>query len=310
MKLVALLDFALPLTMHAFFVGALPLAAASSAYTALRSSGSAIQAIRRSAGILASLAVAVALASTTAAPLAALLSPAGRAAFEATLPLQRSQLFPQTLALAQRLHVSHSYGLFRAMTGRGVGGEVARPELVILGRRGEGNWSELPFRWKPNLERGSSPAWVAPHQPRLDWQMWFAALAPDVNHSGAPWILTLCAKLLAGSKDVFRLLAPGPFSADAPPEEVQIMRYTSEFTSNWHKREWWSFHLQPTSWLVPVRLEHIPLQYRGSSGAAAGGWLCSGEVQPVLCAALAGLALGLLASWRPTRLAKRKLKED
>ena len=36
-------------------------------------------------------------------------------------------------------------------------------------------WLPYEFRYKPgDLRR--PPAWVAPHQPRLDWQMWFAAL--------------------------------------------------------------------------------------------------------------------------------------
>lgn len=38
-----------------------------------------------------------------------------------------------------------------------------------------GPWWEVPFAYKPgNVSR--APPLVAPHQPRLDWQMWFAAL--------------------------------------------------------------------------------------------------------------------------------------
>ncbi|EDO49179.1 predicted protein, partial [Nematostella vectensis] len=69
------------------------------------------------------------------------------------------------------LEVAHPYGLFRSMTG--VGG---RPEIIILGSNStEGPWEEYDFLYKPgNIY--APPPFVAPHQPRLDWQMWFAAL--------------------------------------------------------------------------------------------------------------------------------------
>lgn len=42
------------------------------------------------------------------------------------------------------------------------------------------------------------PPVVTPHQPRLDWQMWFAALGP---HTQAPWFTSLMYSLLQGKKD-------------------------------------------------------------------------------------------------------------
>lgn len=44
----------------------------------------------------------------------------------------------------------------------------------------------------------TAPAVVAPHQPRLDWQMWFAALA---HHSSSPWFTSFVYRLLQGKKD-------------------------------------------------------------------------------------------------------------
>ena len=38
----------------------------------------------------------------------------------------------------------------------------------------------------------------APHQPRLDWQMWFAALGGYHNN---PWLVNLVYKLLIGEKE-------------------------------------------------------------------------------------------------------------
>lgn len=44
----------------------------------------------------------------------------------------------------------------------------------------------------------AAPAVVAPHQPRLDWQMWFAALA---HHSSSPWFASFVHRLLQGKED-------------------------------------------------------------------------------------------------------------
>lgn len=50
--------------------------------------------------------------------------------------------------------------------------------------------------YKPgNVSR--PPPIVVPHQPRLDWQMWFAALGP---HTHSPWFTSLVLRLLQGKE--------------------------------------------------------------------------------------------------------------
>lgn len=44
----------------------------------------------------------------------------------------------------------------------------------------------------------ASPSLLIPHQPRLDWQMWFAALGA---HTQAPWFTSLIYRLLQGKMD-------------------------------------------------------------------------------------------------------------
>ena len=39
---------------------------------------------------------------------------------------------------------------------------------------------------------------IAPHQPRLDWQMWFAALGSYQNN---PWLVHLVYRLLIGQRE-------------------------------------------------------------------------------------------------------------
>src|SRR5262249_46832935 len=96
------------------------------------------------------------------------------------------------------------------------------------------------FKYKPGDVR-QAPRWVAPHQPRLDWQMWFAALG---NYRGNPWFVNLVFRLLEGSRDVTDLLARNPFP-NGPPRFIRALVYDYRFTDwqtgrstgAWWKRE-------------------------------------------------------------------------
>ena len=126
------------------------------------------------------------------------------------------------------LHVTGSYGLFSVMT-------TKRPEIVIEGSRDGATWREYGFRYKPG-DVARAPRWVAPHQPRLDWQMWFAAL-------GGPsaWFTNVLFRLLEGSPDVLALLETNPFPG-APPRYVRALLYDYEMTDLRTHEEtgaWW-----------------------------------------------------------------------
>jgi len=104
------------------------------------------------------------------------------------------------LCRAEAFRIVNGYGLFRVMT-------KDRGEIVIEGSADGIDWLPYEFKWKPgDVKR--APRWCAPHQPRVDWQMWFAALGtPQQN----PWFGGLIVRLLQGSRDVSRLLARNPF---------------------------------------------------------------------------------------------------
>ncbi|KAJ8249826.1 hypothetical protein COCON_G00230420 [Conger conger] len=122
-----------------------------------------------------------------------------------------------------RYQLVNSYGLFRRMTG--VGG---RPEVVIEGSMDKETWTEIEFMYKPGNLSGPLPV-VAPHQPRLDWQMWFAALGPQKQ---SPWFTSLVHRLLQGKKDVIELIQPEsqyPF-AHEPPAFIRAQLYKYWFT--------------------------------------------------------------------------------
>jgi hypothetical protein len=110
------------------------------------------------------------------------------------------------------------YGLFAVMT-------PTRPEILIEGSRDFANWTSYEFRWKPgDLRR--RPGFVAPHMPRLDWQMWFAALG---SCEDSPWFQAFLARLAEGSPPVVGLLARNPFP-DGPPRYIRTTLYDYHFT--------------------------------------------------------------------------------
>jgi hypothetical protein len=124
----------------------------------------------------------------------------------------------------------NSYGLFAVMT-------TTRPEIIVEGSNDRTTWKAYEFKYKPGPLQ-CAPAFVAPHQPRLDWQMWFAALGtPQQN----PWFLSFCMRLLQGSPEVLRLLAANPFP-DHPPRYVRAVMYEYHFSTAAERRTegvWW-----------------------------------------------------------------------
>src|SRR2546425_11856265 len=91
-----------------------------------------------------------------------------------------------------------------------------RPEIVVEGSRDTVAWRESRFRGKPG-DVTRRPRFVAPHQPRLDWQMWVAALDPD---GARGWLLPFVTRLLQGSPEGGALLAENPFPG-GPPRYVR-----------------------------------------------------------------------------------------
>jgi len=88
------------------------------------------------------------------------------------------------------------------MTGVGRDGQVARPEIILEGSGDGVHWEPLEFIHKPGDPR-RAPTFVAPHQPRVDWQMWFAALG---WYSHNPWLVNLVVRVLQGHPEVLALM--------------------------------------------------------------------------------------------------------
>ena len=106
--------------------------------------------------------------------------------------------------LLEPLHIVSSYGLFAVMT-------TQRDEIVIEGSDDGIEWREYEFRYKPG-DVARRPPWNIPHQPRLDWQMWFAALEDPQR---LPWFSRFLERLLENEPAVTALLANKSLSGQA-----------------------------------------------------------------------------------------------
>jgi predicted DCC family thiol-disulfide oxidoreductase YuxK len=126
--------------------------------------------------------------------------------------------------------LANSYGLFAVMT-------TSRTEIVVEGSDDGQNWLPYEFKYKPgDLRR--PPPWVEPHQPRLDWQMWFAALG---TYQQNRWFVNFMIRLLQGAPEVTALLENNPFP-NAPPHYIRAMAYDYHFTDFASRRktgDWW-----------------------------------------------------------------------
>lgn len=141
------------------------------------------------------------------------------------------------------LGIVNQYGPFAVMT-------TARPEIVVEGSNDGEVWSAYEFKYKPGDVR-RAPPWVEPHQPRLDWQMWFAALGAHTGNpnsllpglrsnsammfhlyeSGADaWFVNFAVRLLQGSPPVLALLDKNPFP-DAPPRYIRARLFDYRFSA-------------------------------------------------------------------------------
>jgi len=139
----------------------------------------------------------------------------------------------------------NSYGLFRVMT-------TSRLEIIIEGSDDGRTWLAYEFKYKPG-DVSRRPGFVEPHQPRLDWQMWFATLS---RYERTRWFQAFLARLLEGSPAVLGLLQRNPFP-EHRPTYIRAQLYEYWFTTLEERRAtgaWWSRRLvgaySPVVWLA------------------------------------------------------------
>lgn len=119
--------------------------------------------------------------------------------------------------------------------------------------------------WRPYIYKGlpvelnKRPPQIAPYQLRLDWQMWFAAMASPSDY---PWTYNLIYKLLNNDKGTLSLFASNPFPGK-PPKYVRAVLYRYKFAKPdnpqkfWWERERIALWIPPLSVDDPVLLEYL-----------------------------------------------------
>jgi lipase maturation factor 1 len=157
----------------------------------------------------------------------------------ATLFLLVQQISPglplpsRPMTALEPFRVANSYGLFGRMT-------WARYEIEFQGSNDGVNWTTYPFRYKPQA-LNEAPGIYAPHQPRFEWNLWFASLGGWREN---PFVVRTEQQLLFNNGDVLSLFRFNPFTG-TPPTYVRAViwqywftdRATKKSTGDWWRRE-------------------------------------------------------------------------
>ena len=150
-----------------------------------------------------------------------------------------------------RWALSNSYGAFGYVG-------TKRYELVVSGTSDavvgpDTVWKEYEFVAKPTDVTRGLPI-IAPYQPRLDWQIWFAAQSDSSRHG---WLIHVLWKFLHNDEHVLGLIEHNPFP-DQPPAHIKVDRYLYEFEPPFSGNTWRRTFVEP--WMGSLNKENQSLQ--------------------------------------------------
>lgn len=131
------------------------------------------------------------------------------------------------LRLTAPARLVHAYGLFAVMT-------TERPEIGVEVTADGRTWHEVPFLYKPT-DPGLAPLSTGLHLPRLDWHLWFTALAPChaprtcfARCEADPVLAGTLQAVVTGRKAALGLVGPLPV---ADPVAARAVRWSYRFTA-------------------------------------------------------------------------------
>jgi hypothetical protein len=134
----------------------------------------------------------------------------------------------------QRLRLVNTYHLFGGITR-----ERIEPEFQTLDAGADsqdsGAWQAQHLRYKPG-DPARRPVFVAPHQPRVDFQLWFHGLAFQRRPAYVALLLERMCEDAPAVQSLF--LAPLP----AHPGYVRVVYWQYHFTTAEERRAsgaWW-----------------------------------------------------------------------
>jgi hypothetical protein len=138
----------------------------------------------------------------------------------------------QATVVVRSWGIGHDFHVFPTM-------QTERHELQIEGSNDGKEWKAYQFKYKPG-PLDQRPVFNIPHQPRLDWMIWFV---PPQFPEFMYWFDRFIIKLEQGSPEVLDLLAHNPFP-NAPPEYIRVQVFQYEFTDFDERNEtgnWWKY---------------------------------------------------------------------
>lgn len=163
--------------------------------------------------------------------------------------------------ISSRQVMNTSYDPLELVNTYGAFGSVGEQRMNIVF---EGTNDQNPTDrsiWKPYIYKGlpvkldKMPPQIAPYQLRLDWQMWFAAMATPEEY---PWIYNLIWKLLHGDSDAISLFADNPFPGK-PPRYIRAELYQYSFAPPRNPQHLWWRRKQLGDWIQPLSVDDSSL---------------------------------------------------
>lgn len=168
-----------------------------------------------------------------------------------SLALTIEMLWPQWLPVQaelvisglHNLHIAHRYHVFPSVN-------TERIELILEGTADGQTWHAYHFRYKPG-DPAKAPAFIVPHQPRIDWMMWFVPSHPLFLE----WFDRFLARLLANDPAVTGQLADNPFPNE-PPQAIRVSAYRYRFSdaqTHVTQGSWWQREFLGPFYPLPLR---------------------------------------------------------
>ncbi|MGH7995247.1 MAG: lipase maturation factor family protein [Opitutaceae bacterium] len=175
--------------------------------------------------------------------------------------------------ISPRQIMNTSFDPFDLVNTYGAFGSVGRERYDVVFEGTDSLDADPEGVWKPYVYRdlpvalNRRPPQVAPYQPRLDWQMWFASMS-DWQHY--PWTLHLVWKLLHNDPGALSLFAGNPFPG-RPPKYIRATLYRYSFVPPNPQGLWWK-RTAIGEWLPPLSADNPDLHGLLKSA----GWLDAG----------------------------------
>jgi hypothetical protein len=204
-------------------------------------------------------------APTTTATTAQPSRPMQRAAWMVAAIVCVMSVQPVINLISPRQIMNTSFNPLDLVNTYGAFGRVGRERLNVVFEGTDADvpdaravWKAYPYQALP-VTLNRMPRQIAPYQPRLDWQMWFAAMGTPDKY---PWTLHLVWKLLHNDPGTLSLFGENPFP-EKPPRYIRAMLYRYQFArpgnpeGNWWQREELKLWLPPMSAADPRLLDFL-----------------------------------------------------